>query len=141
MELLEGETLTGPLPFETALDYARQIAEALEAAHEKGIVHRDLKPENVKVISGTTIKVLDFGLAKALDQDPRTVSTNDSPTLSLSSTRVGTILGTPAYMSPEQARGKPVDRRADIWAFGCVVFEMLTAQRVFIGETASDTLA
>jgi serine/threonine protein kinase len=139
MELVEGETLKGPLPVETALDYARQIADALEAAHEKGIVHRDLKPANIKVTRQGVVKVLDFGLAKAAEEPAG--NAENSPTLTISPTRAGLILGTAAYMSPEQARGKAVDKRADIWAFGVVLYEMLTGQRLFKGETISDTLA
>ncbi|MBI1790819.1 MAG: serine/threonine protein kinase [Acidobacteria bacterium] len=123
MELVEGPTLAeriagGPVPLVEALPIARQIAEALEAAHEKGIIHRDLKPANVKLTRDGAVKVLDFGLAKALDGDPASSSADNSPTMSLAATRAGMILGTAAYTSPEQAKGKPVDRRADIWAFG-----------------------
>ena len=143
MELVEGKTLSGPLPLETALNYARQIAGALEAAHEKGIIHRDLKPANIKVTPQGVVKVLDFGLA-AIAQASAGGTSNaaDSPTLtiSISPTVPGMILGTAAYMSPEQARGKPVDKRADIWAFGVVLYEMLTGQCLFEGETISDTL-
>ena len=149
LELVEGPTLAemiaGPLPLSTTLSIARQIAEALEAAHAQGIVHRDLKPANVKVRADGTVKVLDFGLAKALTPTPvESVSTAiaESPTLtSPSVTQRGVILGTPAYMAPEQARGKVVDRRADIWAFGCVVYEMLTGSRPFDGEDVSEVLA
>jgi serine/threonine-protein kinase len=127
-----------------ALEIARQIAEGLEAAHEKGIVHRDLKPANVKLTPDGKVKVLDFGLAKAWEGDPATGSSSglsQSPTLAHSGTQAGVILGTAAYMSPEQARGKPVDKRADIWGFGVVLFEMLTGQRLFSGDEVSDTLA
>src|SRR5215472_11631123 len=141
MELVEGETLAGPLPFEVAVDFGHQIAEALEAAHDKGIIHRDLKPGNIKVTPSGTVKVLDFGLAKALEVEPRPSSTEDSPTLTLSATRAGVIMGTAAYMSPEQAKGKPVDRRADIWAFGVVFYEMLTGKHLFTGETSGEILA
>src|SRR5271170_6954630 len=140
MELVEGQTLQGPLPLETALNYAKQIADALEAAHEKGIVHRDLKPANIMITPAGVVKVLDFGLAAvAQSSDPSNPA--DSPTLTISPTRAGMILGTAAYMSPEQARGKLVDKRADIWAFGVVLFEMVTGRRLFEGETVSDTLA
>ena len=141
MEFVEGENLAGPLPLATAVNYARQIAEALEAAHEKGIVHRDLKPANVKVTPEGSIKVLDFGLAKALSDDPVPGSMQNSPTLSMAMTQAGMILGTAAYMSPEQAKGKPADRRADIWAFGVVFYEMLAGGQTFNGETAAETLA
>jgi Tol biopolymer transport system component/predicted Ser/Thr protein kinase len=140
MELVEGETLKGPLPLKTALDYAGQIAEALEAAHDKGIIHRDLKPENIKVTPQGVVKVLDFGLAAIRPESDTTDAAGNSPALARA-TELGMILGTPAYMSPEQARGQPVDRRTDIWAFGCVLYEMLTGQRAFPGQTVSDTLA
>ena len=147
MELAEGEDLaqrlrSGPMPIQQALRIALGIAEALEAAHERGVIHRDLKPGNIKVAPDGHVKVLDFGLAKALD--PETSSTRDpshSPTLSLAATRAGLILGTAAYMSPEQASGAPVDKRADIWAFGVVLFEMLGGSRLFQGESVSHTLA
>src|ERR1700693_3178276 len=141
MELVEGVEPKGPLPLETALNYARQIADALEAAHEKNIVHRDLKPGNIKIKSDGTVKVLDFGLAK-VGQVSSSVSDNpdNSPTISMAGTQAGMILGTAAYMSPEQARGKPVDRRSDIWAFGCVLYELLTGKRAISGETTSDIL-
>jgi serine/threonine protein kinase/Tol biopolymer transport system component len=149
MELVEGEDLTahmsrGPIPITEALPILRQIAEALEEAHEHGIVHRDLKPGNIKVTPDAKVKVLDFGLAKAMDQGSGSASNqniSDSPTMSRQATEAGVILGTVAYMSPEQARGKPVDRRADIWSFGVVAYEMLTGSRLFTGETVSDTLA
>ncbi|SPF39811.1 Serine/threonine protein kinase [Candidatus Sulfopaludibacter sp. SbA4] len=143
MELVEGQDLQGPLPVETALNYARQIADALEAAHEKGIVHRDLKPANIKISGPASgrpdgvVKVLDFGLAKIADE----ATADNSATLTMRATQVGVIMGTPAYMSPEQARGQTVDRRADIWSFGVVLFEMLTGKPMFGGETMSDTLA
>ncbi len=138
MEYIEGESPKGPLPLDIALGYARQIADALEAAHEKGVVHRDLKPGNIKIKPDSMVKVLDFGLAKTIETasgDPQS-----SPTLTISATR-GMILGTAAYMSPEQARGKSVDKRADIWAFGVVLYEMLTGRMLFQGEDLSETLA
>src|SRR5258706_3849479 len=142
MELVEGEPLHGPLPIPEALGLARQLADALEYAHEKGIVHRDLKPANIKVTPEGKLKVLDFGLAKALTEDKAALSISDSPTLAAAATtRLGTILGTAAYMSPEQARGKAVDKRTDIWAFGCVLYESLTGQQVFGGGTISDSVA
>ncbi len=142
MELVEGEMLQGPLPMETALSYARQIADALEAAHEKGIIHRDLKPANIMITPAGVVKVLDFGLA-AIAQPSAGEASNpaNSPTLTISPTRAGMIMGTAAYMSPEQARGKPVDRRSDIFAFGVVLYEMLTGKQAFAAETVPDTLA
>ena len=147
MELVEGEDLSviiarGPIPLLDALPIARQIAEALEAAHEQGIIHRDLKPANIKVRADGTVKVLDFGLAKALDAQVSgaTADAMSSPTLSLHATQAGIVIGTAAYMAPEQARGRPVDRRADIWAFGVVLFEMLTGARAFEGEDITDTI-
>ena len=147
MELVEGPTLAdriaqGAIPLADALPIARQIAEALEGAHEQGIIHRDLKPANIKVRDDGTVKVLDFGLAKAMDPGgTSSASASMSPTLSMHATQAGVILGTAAYMSPEQARGKPVDRRADVWAFGCVLYEMLTGRRAFDGEDVTVTLA
>jgi len=140
LELVEGEDLAqrltrGAIPIDEAVEIARQIAEGLEAAHERGIVHRDLKPANVKITPDGTVKILDFGLAKAYEDDPSSsdVSLANSPTMARPMTNAGMILGTAAYMSPEQARGKPVDKRSDIWSFGVVLFEMLTARRLFVG--------
>jgi eukaryotic-like serine/threonine-protein kinase len=139
MELVEGAALRGPMPMEDALSVARQIVEALEAAHEKGITHRDLKPANIKITPDGRVKVLDFGLAKV--DSAMQADFENSPTLSLAATRAGAILGTAAYMSPEQARGVAVDKRADIWAFGAVLFEMLTGKPLFSGQTTTDILA
>ena len=147
MELVEGETLLdhlarGPIPVSDVLRLLPQLIDALDTAHEHGIVHRDLKPANIKVREDGTLKVLDFGLAKALDHDLASTATDNAPTITTPAmTRAGAILGTAAYMSPEQARGKRVDKRADIWAFGAVVFEMLSGRRPFDGETVTDTLA
>ncbi|MFP6828845.1 MAG: protein kinase, partial [Gammaproteobacteria bacterium] len=147
LELIEGPTLAdriaeGPIPVDEALTIARQIAEALEAAHEQGIVHRDLKPANVKVRPDGTVKVLDFGLAKAVTSEGSGTGGTDAPTISLTgATQMGMVIGTAAYMAPEQARGKPVDQRADVWAFAVVLFEMLSGQRVFHGDDVSLTLA
>jgi serine/threonine protein kinase len=146
MELVEGLTLAeriaqGPVPLEEAVPLAKQIAEGLEYAHERGIIHRDLKPANIKVTPEGQVKILDFGLAKALsgESDERDIST--SPTISIAATSAGVLLGTAGYMSPEQAKGKAVDRRADIWAFGCVLYEMLAGKAAFEGETITDRLA
>jgi len=148
MELVEGEDLSmrlarGPIPLEEALRYALAIAEGLEAAHERGVIHRDLKPANIKLTPDGRVKILDFGLAKALEGSPATTSSDpsQSPTLSLAATQAGIILGTAAYMSPEQASGRAADKRADVWSFGVVLFEMLTGRRLFEGETVSHTLA
>ena len=143
LELVEGEELKGPLPVDTAIAYAKQLAAALEAAHEKGIIHRDLKPANIKITPEGIVKVLDFGLAKAAEDSPARTAASPtiSPTLSLEMTQAGMILGTAAYMSPEQAAGKAVDKRADIWSFGVVLYEMLAGKRLFDGETISHTLA
>jgi serine/threonine protein kinase len=147
LELVEGETLAdiihkhGALPLDEALDIAKQICEALEAAHEKGIVHRDLKPANVKVLPTGKVKVLDFGLAKALDPTPANSALSNSPTLSMAATNAGIVLGTAAYMSPEQAKGRAVDRRTDIFAFGCVLYEMVTGRPAFDGEDVTDILS
>jgi Tol biopolymer transport system component/serine/threonine protein kinase len=141
MELVEGETLRGPLPVAKALDYARQLADALEAAHEKGIIHRDLKPANVKVTPQGRVKVLDFGLAKAIWGPKRDQDLSQLATVTGVETLAGNIVGTPGYMSPEQARGKEVDKRADIWAFGSLLYELLTGKRAFQGETVLETIA
>ena len=146
MELVEGPTLAdriaqGPLPIEEVQAIARQVAEALEYAHERGVIHRDLKPANIKLTHDGKVKILDFGLAKALGSEAQAATISNSPTLSLAATQAGVILGTAAYMSPEQAKGKPVDRRADIWAFGVVVYEMLAGSALFSGETASEIMA
>ena len=146
LELVEGETLAervakGPVPVEETLEICRQIAEGVEAAHEKGVIHRDLKPANVKVTPEGKVKILDFGLAKAFEDEVSFTDISQSPTLTEEMTRAGVILGTAAYMSPEQARGKPVDKRADLFAFGCVLYELLTGKRAFGGETVTDVLA
>ena len=146
MEYVEGETLQariskGALPLDEALAVCRQIAEGLEAAHEKGVIHRDLKPANVMITAEEKVKILDFGLAKALSDAPQSIDSSQSPTLTEAMTQPGVILGTAAYMSPEQAKGKSVDKRADIWAFGCILYECLTGKKVFEGETVTETLA
>ncbi|MEX0880846.1 MAG: protein kinase, partial [Thermoanaerobaculia bacterium] len=146
LELVEGETLAeriarGRIPLDESLEIARQIARALEAAHERGIVHRDLKPANVKLTPEGQVKVLDFGLAKALSGSGSSPDVTSSPTMTAAATQAGVVIGTAAYMSPEQARGKAVDKRADIWAFGTVVYEMLAGRKTFEGETVSDMLA
>ncbi|MFB3069046.1 MAG: protein kinase, partial [Acidobacteriota bacterium] len=146
LELVPGETLQervakGPVPVEEALEVCRQIAEGVEAAHEKGVIHRDLKPANVKVTPEGKVKILDFGLAKAFEAETPVTDISQSPTLTEEMTRAGVILGTAAYMSPEQARGKPVDKRADIFAFGAVLYELLTGRRAFQGETITETIA
>ena len=147
MELVEGEDLAqrivrGAMPLDEALPIAKQIAEALEAAHEQNIIHRDLKPANIKVRPDGTVKVLDFGLAKAMEPPASSPGVSQSPTITTPAmTQAGMILGTAAYMSPEQAKGKPADKRSDIWAFGCVLYEMLTGRRAFDAEDVSETLA
>ena len=145
LELVEGPTLAdrikqGPIPIDEALLIAKQIAEALEAAHEAGVIHRDLKPANIKVRDDGTVKVLDFGLAKALEPSPEG-DPSQSPTLTAAATQMGVIMGTAAYMSPEQARGRPVDKRADVWAFGVVLYEMLTGAPLWKGATTTDLIA
>jgi Tol biopolymer transport system component len=146
MELVEGPTLTdrikaGPIPDDEAMPIAKQVADAMEYAHDKNIIHRDLKPANIKVTGDGMVKVLDFGLAKALSDEPTQEDIANSPTLSMAATRQGVILGTAAYMSPEQAKGKTVDRRADIWAFGAVLYEMLAGKQAFHGEDVTEILA
>ena len=147
LELIEGESLAEHIPkmergrarVRASLEIARQIAEALDAAHERGVVHRDLKPGNISITSAGVAKVLDFGLAKS-QVDPAGADIANSPTITVEGTRDGVILGTAAYMSPEQARGRAVDKRTDIWSFGCVLYEMLTGTKPFAGETTSDLI-
>ena len=146
LELVDGETLAeriarGPIPVDEALPLFKQIAEALEAAHEKGIIHRDLKPANVKITPEGKVKVLDFGLAKALAGESTAPDQSESPTITRDGTVTGVLLGTAPYMSPEQARGKSLDKRTDIWSFGCVLYEALTGKKAFEGETVTDTIA
>ena len=147
LQLIEGPTLAdkiaqGPIPVEDALKIALQMAEGLEAAHEKGVIHRDLKPANIKITPEGQVKILDFGLAKALEgETPPDSNLSQSPTLTAAATQAGVILGTAAYMSPEQARGEATDRRADVWAFGCVLFEMLTGRQTWGGRTVTDVIA
>ena len=147
MELVPGEDLAGriargPIPFSQALIIARQMADALDVAHDKGIVHRDLKPANVMITPDEVVKVLDFGLAKPAPGETKADGLTHSPTaFDVAGTREGVLIGTAAYMSPEQARGRVVDKRADIWAFGCVLYEMLTGRPAFAGDTLSDTIA
>ena len=146
LELVEGPTLAdriaqGPIPVDEALPIAKQIAEALEAAHETGVIHRDLKPANIKLKPNGTVKVLDFGLAKAFPTDEGDSILSDASAVTVAATEAGVILGTVGYMSPEQARGQPSDKRADVWAFGCVFYEMLSGRRTFRGDSQADILA
>ena len=146
LELVEGETLAerisrGPIQMDESLEIGRRVAEALEEAHEQGVVHRDLKPANIKITPRDEIKVLDFGLAKAFGEEAHESDSSMSPTLTRDATGVGVIMGTAAYMSPEQARGRPVDKRTDIFAFGAVLYEMLTGRKAFPGDDVSDVLA
>src|SRR5580658_3072231 len=145
LALIEGPTLAdrikaGPIPVDEAVGIAKQIVEALEYAHDRGVVHRDLKPANIKITPDGVVKVLDFGLAKVLEEEPPPSSLSNSPTLTVGHTRAGMILGTAAYMSPEQAIGRPVDRRSDIFSFGAVLYEMLAGKRAFAGATTPDVL-
>jgi serine/threonine-protein kinase len=146
LQLIEGPTLAeriaqGPIPVEDALKIALQMAEGLEAAHEKGVIHRDLKPANIKITPEGQVKILDFGLAKALEWETPVADLSQSPTLTQAATQQGVILGTAAYMSPEQAKGRTIDKRTDVWAFGCVLYEMLTGRQVFAAEDISTVLA
>ncbi|MCZ6485925.1 MAG: serine/threonine-protein kinase, partial [Acidobacteria bacterium] len=146
LELVPGDTLAerlakGPLAVEEALEVCRQIAQGAEVAHEKGVIHRDLKPANVKITPEGKVKILDFGLAKAFESETPLTDISQSPTLTEEMTKAGALLGRAAYMSPEQAKGQSVDKRADIWAFGCLLYECFTAKRVFPGETIAETLA
>jgi serine/threonine-protein kinase len=141
MELVEGNEPRGPLTPAAAIPLISQLIDALEYAHDKGIVHRDLKPANIKITPGGRVKVLDFGLAKAVSVEPAAADPSSSPTLTMRATMAGMIMGTASYMAPEQARGQEVDKRADIWSFGVVLFEMLTGRQLFAGATVSDTLA
>src|SRR5438067_1452592 len=146
MELAGGETLAerikrGPIPVDESLGIAKQICEALESAHEKAIIHRDLKPANVKITPDGKVKVLDFGLAKVFESETSKANLSESPTLSMAATNAGVILGTAAYMSPEQAKGRTVDQRTDIFAFGCVLYEMLSGRQAFEGDDVTEILA
>src|SRR5262245_10836364 len=146
LEVVEGETLAeriqrGPIPIDETLHVANSICDALEAAHEQGVVHRDLKPANVKITPEGKVKILDFGLAKAMEHSPAATVSNSPTLMSIAASNAGMLLGTAAYMSPEQAKGKPVDKRADIWAFGVLTWEMLAGEQLFQGETMTDVLA
>src|SRR6202163_6379 len=140
MEYVEGQDLRGPMAFEDALPIVQQLIDGIEAAHEKNIVHRDLKPANIKITSEGVVKILDFGLAKAMEPPSDNSNPENSPTMTMGATAAGTILGTAAYMAPEQAKGKTADRRSDIWSFGVIVYEMLTGKRLFQGESAVEIL-